>query len=45
MQNENTVLEFPAPQLFENQNCKEWLTTKEAAKFLAVSPNALRIMV
>jgi excisionase family DNA binding protein len=45
MQNENTVLAFPAPMLFDNQNSKEWLTTNEAAKFLGVSPNALRIMV
>lgn len=45
MQNENTVLAFPAPRLFDNQNSKEWLTTNEAAKFLGVSPSALRIMV
>jgi len=45
MQNENTVLELPVPQLFENQNSKEWLTTNEAAEFLGVTPNALRIMV
>lgn len=31
--------------LFENRREREWLTTKEAAHFLAVSPNALRIMV
>ncbi len=45
MQNENTVLAFPTPMLFDNQNSKEWLKTNEAAKFLGVSPNALRIMV
>lgn len=45
MQNENMVLAFPAQMLFDNQNSKEWLTTNEAAKFLGVSPNALRIMV
>ena len=44
MQNEIKVLEFPVQTLFENQNSKEWLTTNDAAKFLAVSPNALRIM-
>jgi excisionase family DNA binding protein len=45
MQNEKMVLGFPAPMLFDSQNSKEWLTTNEAAKFLGVSPNALRIMV
>lgn len=45
MQNVNKVLEFPTPQFFDNQNSKEWLTTNEAAKFLGVTPNALRIMV
>jgi excisionase family DNA binding protein len=45
MQKENTVLALSAPMLFDNQNSKEWLTTNEAAKFLGVSPNALRIRV
>jgi hypothetical protein len=45
MQNEKMVLGFPAPMLFDNQNSKEWLATKEATKFLGVSPNAVRIMV
>ena len=31
--------------LFENQVEREWLITKEAAHFLGVSENALRIMV
>ena len=31
--------------LFENRIKLEWLTTKEAAHFLKVSENALRIMV
>lgn len=31
--------------IFENQVEREWLTTKEAAYFLGVSENALRIMV
>ena len=30
---------------FENRVDKEWLSTKEAARFLSVSENALRIMV
>jgi excisionase family DNA binding protein len=37
--NENNKL------LFENQVEREWLTTKEAAHFLGLSENALRIMV
>lgn len=37
MQNNNTLLALAAGQLFENQNSKEWLTTNEAAKFLAVT--------
>lgn len=32
-------------KFFENQNIREWLTTKEAAHFLGVTENALRIMV
>jgi len=32
-------------KFFENQVEREWLTTKEAAHFLGVSENALRIMV
>lgn len=32
-------------KLFENRVEQEWLTTKEAAHFLGVTPNALRIMV
>lgn len=31
--------------LFENRTEREWLTTQEAADFLSISPNALRIMV
>lgn len=31
--------------LFENRIDREWLTTKEAAHFLAITENALRIMV
>ena len=31
--------------LFENQIAIEWLSTDQAAKFLSLSPNALRILV
>ncbi len=37
MQNTITPLALAAEQLFDNQNSKEWLTTNEAAKFLAVT--------
>ena len=30
---------------FENRRVGEWLNSSEAAKFLGLSPNALRIMV
>jgi excisionase family DNA binding protein len=45
MLNTKPPLALATEQLFENQNSREWLTTNEAAKFLAVTPNALRIMV
>jgi excisionase family DNA binding protein len=32
-------------QFFENQMQREWLSTEEAAYFLSITPNALRIMV
>jgi excisionase family DNA binding protein len=32
-------------KFFENRIDREWLSTKEAAQFLSVSENALRIMV
>lgn len=32
-------------QFFENRIDREWLTTKEAAHVLAITPNALRILV
>lgn len=32
-------------QIFENRIEREWLTTNEAAHFLKISENALRIMV
>jgi excisionase family DNA binding protein len=31
--------------IFENRIVREWLTTKEAAHYLGLSENALRIMV
>ena len=31
--------------LFDNQIAREWFSTCEAAQYLGVSPNALRIMV
>lgn len=34
-----------AKQLFEKRIEREWLTTQEAAQYLSVTPNALRIMV
>lgn len=45
MSNTKPPLALATEQFFENQNSREWLTTNEAAKFLAVTPNALRIMV
>ena len=45
MSQENKVLEMNRTMLFENRIEREWLTTKEAAHFLAISENALRIMV
>jgi excisionase family DNA binding protein len=32
-------------EFFENQVKREWLSTKEAASYLALSENAVRIMV
>lgn len=32
-------------QIFENRMTREWLSTEEAAYFLSVTSNALRIMV
>ena len=45
MQNQENA-DCPREKLFiENQIAYEWLSTKEAAHFLSVSENALRIMV
>lgn len=32
-------------QFFDNQVFREWLSTKEAASYLCITPNALRIYV
>ena len=37
--------DLPGELLFENRIKREWLTTKEAAHFLSISENALRIIV
>lgn len=34
-----------APTFFENRIVCEWLSTKEAATYLGITPNALRILV
>lgn len=34
-----------APSLFLNRIVCEWLSTKEAASYLGITPNALRILV
>lgn len=36
---------YSVQEIFEKRIQSEWLTTKEAAQFLGVSENALRIMV
>lgn len=36
---------FESARLFENRITCEWLTTKEVAEFLRITPNALRIWV
>ncbi len=42
----NGLIANQSTQLFfENQIKREWLSTKEAALFLSVSENALRILV
>lgn len=36
---------FNQNQFFENQVASEWLSTQEAAQYLSITANALRIMV
>lgn len=45
MDSKNSVLELPSSLLFQNRIVREWLSTQEAASFLSISENALRIMV
>lgn len=35
----------PSKEFFDNRIKREWLTTDEAASYLSLSPNALRILV
>lgn len=35
----------PTKMFFENRIAVEWLSTKEAARYLSLTPNALRILV
>ncbi|NJL25589.1 MAG: helix-turn-helix domain-containing protein [Calothrix sp. SM1_5_4] len=37
-------IDFRNQSLFKNRVEREWLETKEAAHFLSITPNALRIM-
>lgn len=39
------TLSYSQPQLFENRIPCEWLSTDEAARYLGLTPNALRICV
>lgn len=41
----NEVLELSSSLLFGNRIEREWLSTEEAAQYLSISENALRIMV
>jgi excisionase family DNA binding protein len=45
MAEENRLHEASRSSVFENRIEREWLSTEEAAHFLCLSPNALRIMV
>jgi excisionase family DNA binding protein len=45
MANENNVHELRSSLFFDNRIEREWLSTEEAAYFLCITPNALRIMV
>lgn len=41
----NRIKDVSSGRLFDNGITVEWLSTKEASKFLSITPNALRIMV
>lgn len=45
MNTKNEVLELPSSLLFGNKIEREWFSTEEAAQYLSISENALRIMV
>lgn len=45
MNSKNDVLELNSSLLFDNRIERKWLSTREAALYLCVSENALRIMV
>jgi excisionase family DNA binding protein len=45
MDTRNNVHEIQSSSLFDNRMVREWLSTEEAAHFLSVTENALRIMV
>ena len=45
MNSKNVVLELPSSSLFDNRIEREWLSTEEAAQYLSITENALRIMV
>jgi excisionase family DNA binding protein len=45
MNSKNVVSELPSSRLFENRIEREWLSTEEAAQYLSITENALRIMV
>jgi excisionase family DNA binding protein len=45
MDTRNNVHEIQSSSLFDNRIVREWLSTEEAAHFLSVTENALRIMV
>lgn len=42
---ENVNGVYETPPLFENRIVCEWLSTNEAASYLGITPNALRILV
>lgn len=43
MNSRTEILELPSSRLFENRIATEWISTKDAAAILGISPNALRI--
>lgn len=45
MKSDDQVMKLESPEFFEILKKREWLSTEDAAYFLSVSTNALRIMV